>query len=78
MTTCPFVLIGRQLSSIVLIQQKDPNLGLTPYFKLEKRDGTSTGDPYVAFRRRTEKMQTRKVFIVFFSPIYQICNMAIF
>ena len=29
--------------------------------KQEKRDGSSTGDPYVAFRRRTEKMQTRKV-----------------
>ncbi|XP_028288674.1 enhancer of polycomb homolog 1-like isoform X2 [Parambassis ranga] len=28
--------------------------------KQEKRDGSSTGDPYVAFRRRTEKMQTRK------------------
>ncbi|XP_075994062.1 enhancer of polycomb homolog 1-like isoform X2 [Genypterus blacodes] len=26
----------------------------------EKRDGSSTSDPYVAFRRRTEKMQTRK------------------
>lgn len=29
--------------------------------KQEKRDGSSTNDPYVAFRRRTEKMQTRKV-----------------
>ena len=29
--------------------------------KQEKRDGSSTSDPYVAFRRRTEKMQTRKV-----------------
>ncbi|XP_077480388.1 enhancer of polycomb homolog 1-like isoform X1 [Stigmatopora argus] len=28
--------------------------------KQEKRDGSSTSDPYVAFRRRTEKMQTRK------------------
>ncbi|XP_072566973.1 enhancer of polycomb homolog 1-like isoform X1 [Paramormyrops kingsleyae] len=28
--------------------------------KQEKRDGSSTNDPYVAFRRRTEKMQTRK------------------
>ncbi|XP_036428365.1 enhancer of polycomb homolog 1 isoform X2 [Colossoma macropomum] len=33
---------------------------LTPVVKQEKRDGSSTGDPYVAFRRRTEKMQTRK------------------
>lgn len=29
--------------------------------KTEKRDGTSTSNPYVAFRRRAEKMQTRKV-----------------
>lgn len=29
--------------------------------KQERRDGASTSDPYVAFRRRTEKMQTRKV-----------------
>ncbi|XP_070183396.1 enhancer of polycomb homolog 1-like [Littorina saxatilis] len=28
--------------------------------KSEKRDGTTTNNPYVAFRRRTEKMQTRK------------------
>jgi len=28
--------------------------------KCEKRDGTTTNNPYVAFRRRTEKMQTRK------------------
>ncbi|XP_041848454.1 enhancer of polycomb homolog 1-like isoform X2 [Melanotaenia boesemani] len=33
---------------------------LIPSVKQEKRDGSSTGDPYVAFRRRTEKMQTRK------------------
>ncbi|KAG1939587.1 enhancer of polycomb [Pimephales promelas] len=31
-----------------------------PIVKQEKRDGSSTSDPYVAFRRRTEKMQTRK------------------
>ncbi|XP_069562889.1 enhancer of polycomb homolog 1-like isoform X2 [Brachyistius frenatus] len=31
-----------------------------PNVKQEKRDGSSTSDPYVAFRRRTEKMQTRK------------------
>ena len=29
--------------------------------KSEKRDGSTTNNPYVAFRRRTEKMQTRKV-----------------
>lgn len=34
---------------------------LIPTVKQEKRDGSSTSDPYVAFRRRTEKMQTRKV-----------------
>ena len=28
---------------------------------MEKRDGSSGNNPYVAFRRRTEKMQTRKV-----------------
>ncbi|XP_050795022.1 enhancer of polycomb homolog 1 isoform X3 [Gopherus flavomarginatus] len=33
---------------------------LIPTVKQEKRDGSSTNDPYVAFRRRTEKMQTRK------------------
>jgi len=34
---------------------------LLPNVKPERRDGSSTSDPYVAFRRRTEKMQTRKV-----------------
>ncbi|KAK9538463.1 hypothetical protein VZT92_003632 [Zoarces viviparus] len=33
---------------------------LLPNVKHERRDGSSTSDPYVAFRRRTEKMQTRK------------------
>ncbi|MBN3292632.1 EPC2 protein, partial [Polypterus senegalus] len=33
---------------------------LTPQVKQEKRDGSTNNDPYVAFRRRTEKMQTRK------------------
>ncbi|TNN47680.1 Enhancer of polycomb 1 [Liparis tanakae] len=33
---------------------------LLPNVKQERRDGSSTSDPYVAFRRRTEKMQTRK------------------
>ncbi|WAR06166.1 EPC1-like protein [Mya arenaria] len=28
--------------------------------KTEKRDGSTSNNPYVAFRRRTEKMQTRK------------------
>lgn len=34
---------------------------LVPVVKQEKRDCSNTSDPYVAFRRRTEKMQTRKV-----------------
>ena len=34
---------------------------LIPLIKLEKRDGSTNNDAYVAFRRRTEKMQTRKV-----------------
>lgn len=33
---------------------------LIPTIKQERRDGSSNGDAYVAFRRRTEKMQTRK------------------
>ncbi|XP_071943579.1 enhancer of polycomb homolog 1-like [Antedon mediterranea] len=33
---------------------------LIPTVKQEKRDGSTTSNPYVAFRRRTEKMQTRK------------------
>ena len=32
--------------------------------KSDKRDGTTTNNPYVAFRRRTEKMQTRKVLLI--------------
>lgn len=31
-----------------------------PQIKTEKRDGSNSANPYVAFRRRTEKMQTRK------------------
>ncbi|XP_035267232.1 enhancer of polycomb homolog 2 isoform X1 [Anguilla anguilla] len=33
---------------------------LIPLIKQENRDGSTNNDPYVAFRRRTEKMQTRK------------------
>ncbi|XP_076603297.1 enhancer of polycomb homolog 2 isoform X2 [Chaetodon auriga] len=33
---------------------------LIPHIKQEKRDGSTNNDAYVAFRRRTEKMQTRK------------------
>lgn len=39
----------------------DTCICLIPQVRGEKRDGTTTNDPYVAFRRRTEKMQTRKV-----------------
>jgi hypothetical protein len=35
---------------------------LAPSVRTEKKDGTTLHDPYVAFRRRIEKMQTRKVF----------------
>lgn len=34
---------------------------LIPAVKHERRDGTSSNSPYLAFRKRTEKMQTRKV-----------------
>lgn len=34
---------------------------LIPQIRQEKRDGSTNNDAYVAFRRRTEKMQTRKV-----------------
>lgn len=34
---------------------------LVPHIKQERRDGSTNSDAYVAFRRRTEKMQTRKV-----------------
>lgn len=37
---------------------------LIPQIKQEKRDGSTNSDAYVGFRRRTEKMQTRKVNIV--------------
>ena len=48
---------------------------LIPQCKQEKRDGSSNNDAYVAFRRRTEKMQTRKVrcsplSVFFFFPEY--------
>ncbi|XP_041724639.2 enhancer of polycomb homolog 2-like isoform X1 [Coregonus clupeaformis] len=33
---------------------------LIPLIRSEKRDGSTNNDAYVAFRRRTEKMQTRK------------------
>lgn len=33
---------------------------LNPSVRNERRDGTSSSNPYLAFRKRTEKMQTRK------------------
>lgn len=47
-------------------------VSLTPQLKGEKRDGSSASDPYVAFRRRTEKMQTRKVNSLFSMLIIRI------
>ncbi|KAG5841659.1 hypothetical protein ANANG_G00168980 [Anguilla anguilla] len=41
-------------------RRSSKSASLIPTVKQEKRDGSSTSDPYVAFRRRTEKMQTRK------------------
>ena len=41
---------------------------LIPQVRTEKRDGSTTNNPYVAFRRRTEKMQTRKV------SLWSICS----
>ena len=35
--------------------------GLILTLKSEKKDASSPSDPYIAFRRRIEKMQTRKV-----------------
>ena len=40
---------------------------LTPPLRTEKKDGSALHDPYVAFRRRVEKMQTRKVCDIFTS-----------
>ena len=34
---------------------------LIPTVRQDRREGTATVNPYIAFRRRTEKMQTRKV-----------------
>ena len=33
---------------------------LVPNVKTEKRDGSTGNNPYIAFRKRIEKMQTRK------------------
>ena len=57
----------------VVLLQKDLVVSLTPQLKGEKRDGSSASDPYVAFRRRTEKMQTRKVDSLFSILIVLYC-----
>ena len=49
---------------VLFLQQEMP---LICQVKSEKRDGTTTNNPYVAFRRRTEKMQTRKVSFYLYS-----------
>jgi len=43
-----------------LKRKKQENIALTPTVRTEKKDGNTFHDPYVAFRRRVEKMQTRK------------------
>ena len=45
---------------------------LIPSVKTEKRDGSTSNNPYVAFRRRTEKMQTRKVHLVLVLSLPQV------
>lgn len=47
---------------------------LIPAVKHERRDGTSSNNPYLAFRKRTEKMQTRKVSSEIFLPYYRYCR----
>ncbi|KAM3608168.1 uncharacterized protein V6R79_020363 [Siganus canaliculatus] len=41
-------------------RSRGPGPSLMSHIKQERRDGSTNNDPYVAFRRRTEKMQTRK------------------
>lgn len=43
-----------------LAKKMNVRKSLIPVVKTERRDGTSGTNPYIAFRRRTEKMQTRK------------------
>ena len=43
-------------------REKQKGIPLAPAVRSEKTDGIAMHDPYVAFRRRVEKMQTRKVF----------------
>lgn len=43
-----------------LTKRIEKGKSLIPRLKSEKRDGSSAKDPYVAFRRRAERIQTRK------------------
>ena len=51
------MMIRKRLSARFLIFQQHP---LILSVKTEHRAGTAINNPYLAFRRRTEKMQTRK------------------
>ncbi|UYV83848.1 EPC1, partial [Cordylochernes scorpioides] len=44
------------MRNFILLQQQP----LIPQVKTERRDGSTSNNPYVAFRRRSERMQTRK------------------
>ena len=48
-------------NDIKLILSFSQGRALIPVVKHEGRDGGSGSNPYLAFRKRTEKMQTRKV-----------------
>ena len=52
------VLGGAHVTCWLLCEQGQ---SLVPVVKHERRDGSSSSNPYLAFRKRTEKMQTRKV-----------------
>lgn len=58
---------------------KIKGLPLVPAVRTEKKDGVAMHDPYVAFRRRVEKMQTRKVLVLSINIEltfnYQFCNL---
>jgi len=47
-----------ELDLLFLSQGRDT---ITPMLRTQQPEGSTGNDPYVAFRRRTERMQTRKV-----------------
>ena len=53
-----FMYIYNEMKLILSFSQ---GRALIPVVKHEGRDGGSGSNPYLAFRKRTEKMQTRKV-----------------